>query len=245
MTNFVAPWSPNFTNDINDAITTVTDVLNTVVPGVLPTPSPGPVLAPVPTPDPTQVTPYPTPYPTPTPSPYPGPSPAPVPSPYPGPAPAPTPAPPIPTTNVPSVIESSVTEALKNAWPTIQPQLQADAMAYVQSYIQQVLAGNPTPQIPNITYNGQSLTQSAAKGHAWRTFLLGMGASAISAVLAAIGSQTNLDFFSKSGWIATGSIAVATLVQTVASYIARLQVTPEYEKQMIAAPPSALDQIKK
>lgn len=237
MTNFVAPWSPNFTNDINNAITDITGVLNTVVPGVLPTPSPGPVPVPVPTPDPTQV----------VPTPYPGPSPypTPAPAPYPTPAPAPTPAPPIPTTNVPSVIETSVADALRNAWPTIQPQLQADAMAYVQSYIQQVLAGNPTPQIPNITYNGQSLTQSAAKGHAWRTFLLGMGASAISAVLAAIGSQTNLDFFSKSGWIATGSIAVATLVQTVASYIARLQVTPEYEKQMIAAPPSALDQIKK
>lgn len=142
-------------------------------------------------------------------------------------------------------LEAAAKQALEQAWPTIVPAIQADAMAYAQAYLQQVLSGNVSPMVPNITYNGQSLTHTAAKGHAWRTFLLGMGASALTAVVSAIGSQTNLDFFSRDGWIATGSIAVATLVQTVVSYVARLQVTPDYEKQMIAASPSTLLQLKK
>lgn len=137
-------------------------------------------------------------------------------------------------------LEQAAVAAAQRAWPAIQPQLQQDAMNYLQSYVQQVLAGNPTPSIPNVTYDGQSLTKAAAKGHAWRTFLVGMSASAATAVLSAVGSQTNLDFFTRDGWIATGSIAIGTLVQTLISYVGRLQVTPEYEKQLALAPSQTL-----
>lgn len=144
-----------------------------------------------------------------------------------------------------SQLEAAAVKAAQEAWPTIQNQLQKDAMAYLQSYIQQALTGNTTPQIPDITFNGQSLTKSAAKAHAWRTFLIGMAVSALMAVLSAVGSQTNLDFFTREGWIATGTIAVGTVVQTVISYLGRLQVTPPYEKKLLAAPPSVALQMKK
>ena len=143
-----------------------------------------------------------------------------------------------------SQLEAAAVNAAQEAWPTIQKQLQKDAMAYLQSYIQQALTGNTSPQIPDISFNGQSLTRSAARAHAWRTFLIGMVVSALMAVLSAVGSQTNLDFFTREGWIATGTIAVGTLVQTVISYLGRLQVTPPYEKKLMAAPPSVALQMK-
>lgn len=212
MTSFIAPWSPNFTNDINNAIVTAETVINAVVPGVLPVP---PTLV-IPTIPSASITPLPLPIP----------------------APLPIPSAPIPSGNVVGAI--SIEAAVRQAVASIAPQLQADAMAYAQSYLQQVLSGNPTPAVPNVTYNGESLTKTAAKGHAWRTFLIGMGTSAVTAILTAVGAQAHLDFFSKDGWIATGTIAVATLVQTVVSYIGRLQVTPDYERALAAAPPMRL-----
>lgn len=215
MTNFIAPWNPNFTNDVNNAIVTAendvqtaVDAVNSVIPGVLPTIAPViPVIAPAPaTIDPSQIT-------------------------------------PIPTTPVPPVVKqgqiTNIQDALNQAWPQLSEQLKKDAIAYAEAYgLAALTTGNLNPPVPDITYNGQSLTHTAAKGHALRTFLIGMSTSAASAVLTAIGSQAHLDFFSRDGWIATASIAGATLINTLVSYLARLQVTPPFEQQLAAAPPT-------
>lgn len=205
MTGFIAPWSPNFTNDINSVIGEVTAVVDSVVPGAIPVAPP--VAQPI---DPNVIT---------TP-----PKISVVP----------------PGTSVTGGFEQAAEAGAKAAWTTLAPQIQRDIANYAEAYVQRLLAGNPTPGVPNVTYNGQSLTQAAAKGHALRTFLIGMSTTALSAVTSAIASQGNVDFFSKEGWTATATLAVGTLVSTVISYVGRLQVTPEFEKQLAAAPAQLL-----
>lgn len=216
MTGFIAPWSPNFTNDVNNVVkqveTDVTAAVDSVVPGALPTAPAAPV---PPAQVPTSSTPV-------------------LQNPV-----VTNVAPPVTgSLSATTALTQAAEAAVKQALPGLEGPLQADLVAYAQSYLAQVLAGNPNPQIPNVTFDGQSLTKTAAKGHAWRTFLIGMSTSAASAVLSAIGDQAHLDFFSKSGWIATATIAVSTLVQTVIAYLGRLQITPDYEKQLLAASPS-------
>lgn len=215
MTNFIAPWNPNFTNDINNAIVTAendvntaVDAINTVVPGVLPT---IPTITPV--------------IPTITP-----PLPAPIPT---------TAVPPVPQTPSAPPATPSIEQAIRDAWPQLSEQLKKDAIAYAEAYgIGALTTGNLTPHVPDITYEGQSLTHTAAKGHALRTFVIGMATSAAAAVLTAVGSQAHLDFFSRDGWVATGSIAAATLINTLVSYLTRLQITPGFEQQLASAPPA-------
>lgn len=120
------------------------------------------------------------------------------------------------------------------------PVLKADVEAYAQQYLAAVLAGKQPAALPSVTYDGQSLTHQAASAHAWRTFLIGMSTTAISAILDAIGQQANVDFFSKQGLVATATLAVGTLVSTVTSYIARLKITPDYEAKLLAAPPGVV-----
>lgn len=132
----------------------------------------------------------------------------------------------------PAVPVTNVSEAMAQLSPIVK----ADIAAYIQQVIAGTLEGKQAQPVPNVTYDGQALTHVAASAHAWRTFLIGMSTTAISAILDAVGQQTHVDYFSKQGLAATGVLAVGTLVSTAISYIGRLKITPDYEQKLLAAP---------
>ena len=162
-----------------------------------------------------------------------------------------TPAPPVPPTSVtvtpapspgvPTTIPQGSVTDISAALKTLLPTLEADFANYAQQYLADILSGKVPSPVPNVTYDGQNITQMAAKGHAWRTFLIGLGTTSVTAVLSAISQNANVDYFSKEGWVATGALAVGTLVNTVISYIGRLQVTPNFEQKLLAAPAGTVE----
>ena len=103
--------------------------------------------------------------------------------------------------------------------------------AFTQQYITGALTGIPlSPTITATTLSGKQLTIASAKNRSWRTFLSGMGLDIVFALVAVVGTLGNVNFFSKAGWITLGVLVIKTVIQTAISYVARIKITPPYDK---------------
>lgn len=124
-------------------------------------------------------------------------------------------------------IEDAAQSALHDAAPAIQTQV----AAFTQQYITGALTGIPlSPTITATTLSGKQLTIASAKNRSWRTFLSGMGLDIVFALVAVVGTLGNVNFFSKAGWITLGVLVIKTVIQTAISYVARIKITPPYDK---------------
>jgi hypothetical protein len=125
-------------------------------------------------------------------------------------------------------------------WTTALEQLFVQqAESYAQQYLAAILAGKKPGLVPNVVVDGQNLTHEAAKSHGLRTLLVGLVTAAVSAILSALGETAHIDFFSRAGWIATGTLVVGSAVSGVLAYLSRLRVTPSYEEKLLAYTPPA------
>ena len=57
-----------------------------------------------------------------------------------------------------------------------------------------------------------------------------MGLDIVFALVAVVGTLGNVNFFSKAGWITLGVLVIKTVIQTAISYVARIKITPPYDK---------------
>jgi hypothetical protein len=142
-------------------------------------------------------------------------------------APAPPPPqPPPPGMDVGAIIGASVKAAVNELLPALKDQ----AAGYIRETGQAAKRGDTVdhqhPTITATTAAGRELVVADAKSRGWRTFLQGLAIDVFAALLAILGTLTGLDPFAQETWVIVGALAVKTLIQTVISYIARLQVTP-------------------
>jgi len=135
----------------------------------------------------------------------------------------------------PDTLKEIQAAALSTAEKQIQstaPQLLKELETYAVSYTSAVLAGqHPTP-IPRIEApNAQgNLTQIDAKNRGIRTLLGGFSIDLFYALIAGIGTLSGVNFFNKAGLATFGVLVTKTIIQTIISYVARLKITPDYQK---------------
>jgi hypothetical protein len=126
--------------------------------------------------------------------------------------------------------------ALQNAQKQINdasPQLLKNLEDYAQQYTTAVLAGHPDG-IPSVTFykeDGTQLTKIDAKNRGFRTLLTGFGIDVLFAIIAGVGALSGVNFFDKAGLATLGILVTKTVVQTAVSYVARMKITPAYQKQ--------------
>lgn len=212
MTNpgrFIPPWASDFTNEANNAWAVVAGDVSAVTGGAVNLPPS--IIPPSIVPPATPITPPPPVTPPPS-------------------APGST----VPSGGVPGVIPAANVTGLAAA---LEKAFERDIASYAEQYMAAVLTGQKPALVPNVTIDGQNLTHEAAKSHGLRTLLIGLATAAVSAVLSALGQTAHIDFFSRAGWVATGTLAVGAAVSGIVAYLSRLQVTPAYEQKLLAAPP--------
>lgn len=137
-----------------------------------------------------------------------------------------------------SIINQIQAVALKNAEEQIQkaaPALLKSLEDYAQQYTSALLAGKQPTAIPDIDLTNPDgsvthLTQQDAKNRSFRTLLQGFGIDLIFALIAALGALSGVNFFDKAGLATLGILVSKTIIQTMVSYVARLKITPNYQK---------------
>lgn len=137
-----------------------------------------------------------------------------------------------------NIIEQIQFVALKNAEKQIQdaaPNLLKNLEDYAQQYTSALLAGTHPSAIPDIDLINPDgsvthLTHQDAKNRGYRTLIQGFALDVLFAVIAAIGALSGVNFFDKAGLATLGILISKTVIQTIVSYVARLKITPQYEK---------------
>jgi hypothetical protein len=163
----------------------------------------------------------------------------------PEPAPEPTPAPPavrppdpvVPPDNVvvpnpPTTvgIGDLISATIRATITQILPAIKDQALGYARASINAAGADQEVdhthPTITATTSNGRSLVVADAKSRSWRTLVQGLIIDLIYALIATLATLSGMDPFEKETWLIFGALVIKTIVQTVISYIARIQVTP-------------------
>jgi hypothetical protein len=84
---------------------------------------------------------------------------------------------------------------------------------------------------------GHEMVVADAKSRSKRTFVQGLGIDLAVATVAVILAFVGQDPFNRNTWILLGALLAKTLVQTVASYVMRLRVTPTIRGEKLALMP--------
>lgn len=84
------------------------------------------------------------------------------------------------------------------------------------------------PAQDSVTYiDPKDLLKASARSRALRTFLQGLGITVFWTLITAIGDFSNVDWFSRQGWITVGTLAGATVIHAATSYVARVINPPK------------------
>lgn len=83
------------------------------------------------------------------------------------------------------------------------------------------------PTVTVTTSTGTVLKVADAKNRFYRTFLQGLSLDIMFALMALLGTLTNLDPLSKASWLALGLSVLKTILQACVSYVSRMRFTPE------------------
>ena len=129
-------------------------------------------------------------------------------------------------------IQSVALSTAEKQLSTAAPQLLKDLESYAISYTSAVLAGQHPGVVPSVAVSNAdgSLTQVDAKNRSFRTLVIGGGLDVLYAVIAGIGALSGVNFFNKAGFATLGILVGKTLIQSVTSYVARVHITPTYQK---------------
>lgn len=122
------------------------------------------------------------------------------------------------TGDLTKVIESSVEGAVKAA--------QSQVAGRIQAALAEALSGLGQPQVATIPSG--DLKKVDAWERAGRTFLAGLGITILAGLVQVIGlaSSSGVDFFTKQGWYAVGTLAIGSIATSVATYFLRYLKEP-------------------
>jgi hypothetical protein len=107
--------------------------------------------------------------------------------------------------------------------------LQEAVDGYIEQYLADVTLGKrprPMPTVSVVTKDGQTVVVNTATRSAWRTFFTGLGFDLMAALLAVLGTVTNIDTMTKAGWTALGVLVIKTVVTTIFTYITQVKIVP-------------------
>ncbi len=104
------------------------------------------------------------------------------------------------------------------------------------------MSGQGFPElVPNITATtaqGRELTVASAKNRSWRTFVQGFGIDLGFALLSVLAlAFGDFNFLDGAAWATLGVLVLKTIIQTAISYVARLKITPNYDKPEVSNGP--------
>lgn len=141
------------------------------------------------------------------------------------------------------LVRREAAAAAKEQFDKDRAGIQQEAVDYARDVGFGALTGRGTPNlVPDIsvtTTTGKELTIASAKNRSFRTFVQGFGIDLGVALIALLGlAFTNFDFFDKAAWITLLGLVIKTVIQTGISYVARLKITPNYDKPLEALPDS-------
>ena len=122
------------------------------------------------------------------------------------------------------------TESLNELIQVAARDLLTEAMGYAKASMREIAKGQTVdvlhPKVTATTATGRELVVADAKSRSGRTFVQGLCIDIFAAVIAVIASLSGADPFSRETWILLGALLIKTLIQTAASYVMRLKVTP-------------------
>jgi hypothetical protein len=127
-------------------------------------------------------------------------------------------------------VANASTPATPTGWLTsIEGVVKATIVSQIPGLLQAELAKLGAPGVPSIP-TGPSLTKLDAWERAGRTLLMGLLITLLGAVVQVIGelatNGTTVDFFTKSGWVAVGTLFVGAVFTSLASYAYRFLKLP-------------------
>ena len=151
----------------------------------------------------------------------------------------------------PANIGKEVTGAIAGAIQQGAGALSKEVTSYViKGGLQQATGQNidmAKPTVTVTTSTGTTLKVADAKNRFYRTFLQGLALDIMFAMMALLGTITNLDPLSKASWLALGLSVLKTILQACVSYVSRIRFTPEqivggeqYKILPLAVPKSTL-----
>ena len=128
-------------------------------------------------------------------------------------------------TDIEALARTNAEAALLAALPNVQGQIASLTDAALTELVKQMGGGTTNiPAPPPL----QNFAEASARSRAIRSFLIGLGMTILMGLATTIGSLTNINWFSTSGWISVGTLAVGSIISSVVSYVARLKWTPSY-----------------
>lgn len=151
-----------------------------------------------------------------------------------------------PPVDLGAVAHEALTDALEAAWPALRDQ----AVSYAKDSVKGILSGQTIdvlhPTVTGETTTGQDLVIADAKSRSGRTFVQGLAIDVFAALCAGVAVLSGLDPLKGETWIIVAALFAKTVIQSIASYVMRLKVTPtmrvESEKLAIMPVPRPMIQ---
>jgi hypothetical protein len=139
------------------------------------------------------------------------------------------------------LVKREAAASANEAWKANEERMRQEVIGYARDTGIGMLTGkgqpNLLPDVIAVTATGKELTIASAKNRSWRTFVQGfgidLGFALISVLALALG---NFDFLDGAAWATLAVLVLKTIIQTAISYIARMQISPNYDKNLESLP---------
>lgn len=140
--------------------------------------------------------------------------------------------------DIENVVSAAAKGSAEKALLALVPQLQQELAYEYENALNAALAKVTTAAnaAPPITL--EDFIHADARSRAVRTLLLGLLTAVLTGVASVAGQMAGVDWFSRDGLLAAGSIALSAVVTSVGAYITRLLKEPEVTKPLTAQLPT-------
>ncbi len=140
------------------------------------------------------------------------------------------------------LIKRTAAQAAQEEWARNEAAARQQITDYARQVGTGVVSGQGFPElVPNITATtaqGRELTVASAKNRSWRTFVQGFGIDLGFALLSVLAlAFGDFNFLDGAAWATLGVLVLKTIIQTAISYVARLKITPNYDKPEVSNGP--------
>lgn len=129
--------------------------------------------------------------------------------------------------------KGSVEKALLSLAPDLQAELIKEWQAGLNRVIIKVSGGTAAPPTPNLT----DFVHADARSRALRSLLIGLVVAVLTGLTSIAGQLAGVNWLDHGGRIAAASLAIGSVVSSLAAYVTRLISEPEVTKPLTAQLP--------